>query len=219
MKRILASAIAVLLPSACTPGDRPGPANMQSPRASESPAFRDGEVRALADFTVSKGMVEATSGRTLTVGGTSWAFLVFPVPDVHVRCVKQATIRVFKGHGDGPFKDMALYPSLEFDALKFRDGRPVGATTLLDNRPRGDITEIPGDEGGWVSFDVTELYLTWASGEPFPNTDLGVPEGQPLVLQLRPTTEPVKAASFLSSEAGRTTAPRLLWVARADCGA
>ncbi len=162
-------------------------------------------------------IVEASSERTLTVGVRSWAFLVFPVPDVDVRCVKQATIRVFKGNGDSSFEDMAFYPSNELDALTFRDGRAVGATTLLDNRPRGEITEIPGDVGGWVSFDVTELYLTWVSGEPFPNTDLGVPKGQPLVLQLRPTTEPVKAATFLASETGGKTAPRLAWFAEANC--
>ena len=221
MKRMLACAIAVLLPAACTPADTPGPTTGQSARPRESPAVRQGEVRPLADFTVSPGdegrFVESSSERSLTVGVETWAFLVFPVPDVGVRCVKRATVRVFKGTGDGSFEEMAFYPSLEFDALKFRDGRRVGATTLLDNRPRGEITEMPRDERGWVAFDITELYLTWVSGEPFPNTDLGVPKGQPLVLQLRPSTTPVKAATFLSSEAGSETAPRLVWRARADC--
>ncbi len=217
MKRMLACAIPVLLLSACTPGETPRPTNTQSPRPLESPALREGEVRALADFTVSRGTVEASSERTLTVGVRSWAFLIFPVPDEDVRCVKQATIRVFEGSGGRSFEDMAFYPSIELDAQEFRDGTSVGSMTLLDNRPRGDLTEEPGEGPGWASFDVTELYRTWVSGEPFPNTDVGMPQGQPLVLQLRPTTQPVKAATFLSSEAGRKTAPRLAWLAEADC--
>ncbi len=221
VKRMLACALAVLLPAGCTPADTPGPTSGQSIRPREAPAIRQGEVRPLADFTVSLAgagkLVEATSERTLTVGVRSWALLIFPVPKVGVQCVESAAIRIFKKQGGGTFEEMAVYPSLEFDAQNFKDGKPVGATTLLDNRPRGDFTKSPGERAGWVSFDISELYVTWVSGEPFPNTDLGVPEGQPLVLQLRPTTEPIKAATFLSSEAGRKTAPRLAWLARADC--
>ncbi len=222
VKRMLACALAVLLPAGCTPGESPGPTTGQSVRPRKSPAVRQGEVRPLADFTVSVGragkVVEGTSEATLTVGVTSWAFFVFPVPEVGVGCVKSAAIRIFTKERDGSFEDMSVYPSNELDAQNFSDGKSVGFTTLLDNRPHGEFTESPGQPAGWVSFDILELYRTWVSGEPFPNTDLGVPEGQPLVLQLRPTVlADVKKATFLSSEAGRKTAPRLVWRSNANC--
>jgi hypothetical protein len=144
--------------------------------------------------------------------------LVFPVPEVGVQCVKSAAIRIFTKQGGGTFEYMSLYPSIEFEAQNFRDGKSVGSTTLLDNRPRGDLVEPSGEGPGWVSFDILELYKTWVSGEPFPNSDVWIPEGQPLVLQLRPTAlVRVKKTTFLSSEAGRKTAPRLVWLATAGC--
>lgn len=181
-----------------------------------------GSVRAVADFAfsvlVDERIVQAASAREIEIGPGRYAILVFPLLDTPVNCLRQVSVELYKSGGVGTLRGMSFYPSDEFDAAEYREGHPIGATTLIDSMPRGDLLETPGRDVGWASFDVSELYVTWASGDPFPTSQEWVPKDQPVVLQLRPKVlDTGESARFVSSEGNGKRAPRLAWAAAEDC--
>ncbi len=155
--------------------------------------------------------------------------LVFPLLPKRPACIKKVELqlRLLGGQG-GTTSDrvvtVAGYPS---GLVSLAQGHyPPDPTWspdfLIGNRPRS-VVDV-GLVSGWVSFDITELYTTWAKGGPFPNGKT-IRAGTPMVVKFRP---PVYAPApnggdvpfvrrFASISAGPANAPRLRWTALADC--
>jgi len=150
--------------------------------------------------------------------------LVFPLLPRPVACIQKVELRLLLLDGQGtnapnPAVTLVAYPSgLVSLAHGHYPSDPVWSSDfLLDNRPAAfvDVGKTPG----WVSFDITALYTTWARGGPFPS-GATVPTGTPLVVKIRPDTwliGPPFTRRFAAISAGPATAPRLRWTALANC--
>jgi hypothetical protein len=92
----------------------------------------------------------------------------------------------------------------------------IGFETLIDNRPTGTGSLTPDE--AWMHFEITELYRTWARGGPFPSALAEVPEGTPLIVDVRATDhgQPLFEAR-IAPLGDRESAPHLRWTAARDC--
>jgi hypothetical protein len=72
-----------------------------------------------------------------------------------------------------------------------------------------------------MHFDLTELYRTWAEGGPFPSQGRTVPEGTPLVVDIRAADmgQQLSEARVAPIGGDREAAPQLRWTATQDCPA
>jgi hypothetical protein len=150
--------------------------------------------------------------------------LVFPLLPRPVACIQRVELQLLllDGQGTGaqnPAATLVAYPS---GLLSLAHGHypsdPIWSSDfLVDKRPATfvDVGKTPG----WVTFDITELYATWAQGGPFPNGRT-IPSGTPLVVKIRPDTwalGPSFTRRFAALSAGPANAPRLRWTAKRDC--
>jgi hypothetical protein len=145
--------------------------------------------------------------------------LVFALMRTPPPCVRQVELRLRVVRFDYPTRepDLAAYPSSLVSLVSARPATRVGSETLLDNRPRG-VGSLTQDRD-WLHFDITERYRTWAEGGPFPSLDRAVPQGTPLVVDVRATDwgQPLFEARVAPIGGDRSAAPQLRWTVVRDC--
>jgi hypothetical protein len=113
------------------------------------------------------------------------AVILFRTPRTPLRCIQNVTLQVLVSRYVGRFPDyLKVYPSAMFPLARAANqkGTWVGPD-LLDITP-GAQTDV-SDKPRRLSFDITELYRTWVSGEAFPSGS-SVPRGTAIILELRP---------------------------------
>lgn len=137
------------------------------------------------------------------------AMLEVPRDRLGSRCGASMTLHVYQT--DGPLEPWVhVYPGVDIDVGKRRDGDRVGALTLIDNRPRGDFDDA-SDVPGWRTADVTAIVHTWLNGRRFPSLGRRAPRTGPVVLQLRPEQVGGDATiRYVSSEGPSDLRPYLL---------
>lgn len=240
---ILALCAAVALVAGCTVRIRPEPpptsgAAGAAPAAATSttlgPAIR-GTTLASRAFTLERGWPEGRV-RPARAGALPLAMrrsdssedqdetvnllLVFPLLRTPPRCVRQVDLWLRVLRFDHQFRhqepQIGAYPSKLVSLASARPATRTGFETLIDNRPTGTGYLTPDD--AWMHFDITELYRTWAEGGPFPSALGTVPEGTPLVVDVRATDDGQPMFEVRIAPIGdREVTPQLRWTAARDC--
>ena len=115
--------------------------------------------------------------------------LVFPLLRTPPGCVREVELWLRVLRFDHQFRyqepQLGAYPSQLVSLATADPATRTAFETLLDNRPTG-FGYLTPDEA-WLHFEITELYRTWAEGGPFPSALRTVPEGTPLIVDVRAT--------------------------------
>lgn len=178
----------------------------------------DGNAAAQADLSIATGTVGGVGAPQLTIGpgpGDA-ALLVFPLIAGSPDCVATASLEVAIESAT-PATELGVYASGQFDTSVLADATVVQGEVVLD-RTSPPLQFTDGTPGR-LTFDVTQLYRTWASGQPFANGQQ-VPPETPFTVVVRATDEGAvgRAIVMTASEAG-DAGPRLLWTGTPGCGA
>ena len=146
--------------------------------------------------------------------------LVFPLLRTPPGCVREVELWLRVLSFDHQFRyqepQLGAYPSQLVSLATANPATRTAFETLLDNRPTG-FGYLTPDEA-WMHFEITELYRTWAEGGPFPSALRTVPQGTPLIVDVRATDfgQPLFEAR-IAPLGDRETAPHLRWTTARDC--
>jgi hypothetical protein len=177
--------------------------------------------RVVNDFGVSPAVPGTVLARvdspTIRVGHRDVAILAIDRPRTPRRCIVAAQLRIYTERTRGEVaEELAVYPSLVFDAADKREGDAFGYSgSALDIRPRGSL-EL--DPSGRVASDVTDIVRLWMAGYPFPSRSLRAPKTGPIVFTIRDMegVPPFATATIVSSDA-RVNRPELVVTHERDC--
>jgi len=139
---------------------------------------------------------------SVQVGEGKVVILAIERPTITARCITAAQLRLYlQRHSKVAAEELAVYPSLVFNATKKRDGDEYGYSgSALDIRPRATLDEATN---GWTEWDVTDMVKRWLGRRPFPSQALQAPRSGPIVLTLRGIdgAKPFATATFASADA------------------
>lgn len=192
---------------------------LAAPTPSASPAITGGPVEAsteepVADATVVAGTIADLDSETLVIGpGQVDAVAVaFPQVEGDPRCVESATLLMWVEEGSEA--ELLVYPSGITDLAS----ASLGPIEELRLDPAPQAVAVTDGSPGQLRWDVSNMYRTWALGQPF--TTGGVaPEGAPFTVVVKPKVEaePGREVVFGSVESG--SPPTLEITGVEGCGA
>jgi hypothetical protein len=111
--------------------------------------------------------------------------VVFPPISVPGRCLNSVRLVLHQTRTSRSAK-VSVYPSAAAQSLaagRVPPGSEGGPATLLDNRPKAELTLEAGQTD--AEFDVTAIARLWADGAPFPSQARRVEPSTPFVLIVR----------------------------------
>jgi hypothetical protein len=214
-------AVALLVVSTA-PACDPANGNDSAPRVERT--RRPTESRSepvLAAFGVTSAVpdtkLESVDAEAIDVGRGKVGIFAIGRPSVPTRCIVAAQLRLYvEKASEVAEHEVAIYPSLVFDAADKREGSRFGyAGSVLDIRPRATLDEDPV---GWSAWDVADILKLWLRGGPFPSMGRRAPRKGPIVLTMRDVdgAEPFGHMSVVSSDASTNT-PRMVVTSERDC--
>lgn len=191
----------------------PSPSPSASPGAGGAPV-EDGQGTPFADVVLIEDEAVDFAEEELVIGpgAEDGIALSFPLISGAPACVASATLEIQVEEATPT--QLFVFPSALFELRALEPG-PLSEDPILDAAPQA-VAETDGNPGR-LSWDVTSMYRTWATGEPFP-TGGAAPEATPFTVVVRPEGAEVgREVVLLSAESG-DAAPLLVWTGEEGCG-
>ncbi len=169
------------------------------------------------DFALTAGnVVSEVASDGMTVGDSAEAAIVvsFPLIEGSPDCVQSARLELPVRNASPT--EFAVYPSSLPDPATLADGAaaPGDPVIAVDGPPLSFTNGTPGR----LTWEVGDLYRTWASGGQFPGGAAPPAGTDRFTLVVKPTgVEAGREVTFASSETGES-GPTLAWTGLAGCG-